>query len=184
MRTINLIGQVFGKLTVLSQAANSKFHSARWNCLCVCGKTPTVDSHSLRRGSTKSCGACMRGFSDETLSSKNHLYLKYKLTCAGKRGLSFTLSFEEFIHIVQQNCFYCDSPPGNCVKSHSTKNGFFYNGLDRIDNNKGYDIDNVRPCCVDCNYAKGTQMSEEFIDWVKKCYNHLKANNMLIEEAK
>ena len=47
------------------------------------------------------------------------------------------------------------------------------NGLDRVDNNKGYTIDNVVPCCKRCNYAKNNQTPREFKEWVKKVYNKM-----------
>ena len=36
-------------------------------------------------------------------------------------------------------------------------------GLDRVDNEKGYSIDNVVTCCEQCNVAKSTQTYEDFI---------------------
>ena len=58
--SLDLTGQRFGKLTVLSEACNytsPKGYTMRmWNCICDCGKTKTVYQNHLRRGITTSCG--------------------------------------------------------------------------------------------------------------------------------
>lgn len=51
---LNLIGHVYGRLTVLNHV-----EGARWRCVCECGEFVVTHSVSLRKGSTKSCG-CLR----------------------------------------------------------------------------------------------------------------------------
>lgn len=54
---INLVGQKFGKLTVLKRTENAKNRAAsRWLCKCDCGKEKIIRSDSLRNGNTQSCG--------------------------------------------------------------------------------------------------------------------------------
>lgn len=55
-RCIDLIGQKFGKLTVIERAKNSNNGKARWLCKCECGNEKTILSESLRKGKTSSCG--------------------------------------------------------------------------------------------------------------------------------
>jgi hypothetical protein len=57
---IDLIGQRFGLLTVISRAENDTYGQARWNCRCDCGGTSTVLSRSLRKNLSTSCG-CRQG---------------------------------------------------------------------------------------------------------------------------
>ncbi|MDD4624634.1 MAG: hypothetical protein PHX40_04625 [Bacilli bacterium] len=52
---IDLIGQRFGRLTVLERAEN-KNNNTMWKCICDCGKETIVDAYYLRNGNTKSCG--------------------------------------------------------------------------------------------------------------------------------
>ena len=57
-RTGDLIGEKFGKWTVISQAGCDTQGRAKLLCICDCGTQKTVDSYSLRSGGTKSCGLC------------------------------------------------------------------------------------------------------------------------------
>ena len=52
--TEDLSGQVFFRLSVLSQAPSKK--GARWVCKCECGNIKTISASNLRHGRTKSCG--------------------------------------------------------------------------------------------------------------------------------
>lgn len=56
---VNLMGQKFGKLTVLAPAENIGSRTA-WLCRCECGRETVVKTKHLRSGHTKSCG-CMYG---------------------------------------------------------------------------------------------------------------------------
>jgi hypothetical protein len=58
---------------------------------------------------------------------------------AKAKGKVFTLTLEEFKKVTSSPCYYCGGP--------LPKRG----GLDRIDNTKGYEPDNVLPCCIECN---------------------------------
>lgn len=52
---INLIGQKFGRLTVIEQALSRK-GKTYWKCLCDCGKYKEVQTRHLRNGKIRSCG--------------------------------------------------------------------------------------------------------------------------------
>lgn len=74
MRKINLIGQRFGRLVVLSQSRQMYGDRTAWECLCDCGEKTVVCGSSLKRGFTKSCGCLQK----ELLSKKQttHGYFK------------------------------------------------------------------------------------------------------------
>ena len=55
----DLVGQRFGKLTVIGREENSKHGNARWLCLCDCGNKKIIAAGNLRSGHTQSCG-CYR----------------------------------------------------------------------------------------------------------------------------
>lgn len=56
MQVVDLVGQKFGKLTVLGRSSQTSLSGAMWRCVCTCGATADVASLKLRRGKTKSCG--------------------------------------------------------------------------------------------------------------------------------
>lgn len=54
---IDLTGQTFGRLTVVSCAGQlGKAHSKSWHCLCSCGAQTCVLQTNLKTGHTTSCG--------------------------------------------------------------------------------------------------------------------------------
>ena len=61
MSKIDMTGRRYGRLTVVRPAEHIPGKQARWECLCDCGNTVSVDGYSLRRGMTSSCG-CLRRY--------------------------------------------------------------------------------------------------------------------------
>ena len=61
MKLIDLTGQKFGKLTVISRATDKKYNNPHWICSCSCGNIDNiiVSGNNLRQGRVKSCG-CLR----------------------------------------------------------------------------------------------------------------------------
>ena len=47
-----------------------------------------------------------------------------------------------------------------------------YNGIDRVDNKIGYELDNCVSCCIKCNKAKSYFGQDEFLNHIKKIYKH------------
>lgn len=80
-----------------------------------------------------------------------------------KRGLETTLTNDELRSIIENGkCIYC---------------GDTYNiGLDRIDNSKGHTLDNVVPCCYECNVARGNNFTHEEMLIIGKAIAKIKQN--------
>jgi hypothetical protein len=57
---VDLIGQVFTRLTVVSRAFNTKQGSAQWVCRCEDGNLITVRAANLRNQRIKSCGCLLK----------------------------------------------------------------------------------------------------------------------------
>lgn len=70
----------------------------------------------------------------------------------------FDLTMEQLSKIIQKDCFYCAKPP---AKSNSRRGKFRYNGLDRKNHNRGYTMDNVIPCCKECNGIRSNILTVE-----------------------
>lgn len=52
----NLIGERFGKLTVIEQVPSDKCGNRKWRCLCDCGGEHIATTGNLRSGRTTNCG--------------------------------------------------------------------------------------------------------------------------------
>lgn len=146
---LDLLGQRFGRLVVISEAENritkSGQYKAYWLCQCDCGKQVEVSTQNLRRG-TKSCG-CLRvelGREKRTHGLKNtrlySIWAGIKDRCHnpnskyweryGGRGIQvckeWRTDFMNFYHWAMDNGYDDELT------------------LDRIDNKRGYNPENCR----------------------------------------
>jgi len=144
-------------------------------CSCVEATIVKVALKSLKKGVTRSCGCFSREQHQlpKGIGGFNELLYRYRKG-AGYRGLSFDLNKQEFQTLTQSRCFYCHTPPSQTMSSRSsTLNGldhsaYTYNGIDRIDNAKGYALDNCVACCGLCNKLKSDLPQSVFIAACKK----------------
>ena len=60
MRTLDLHGDTYGRLTVIERAGKDAGGNLLWRCRCSCGNERTVICDNLRRGLTQSCGCQLR----------------------------------------------------------------------------------------------------------------------------
>lgn len=104
MTLIDLTGQKFGRLSVVSRAASDKRGEARWNCVCECGNTSAVLGSHLRSGRTQSCGCLAKEVLKERIKtmprrghfthngSKTRLYsiwINMKTRCFNKKNRAY-----------------------------------------------------------------------------------------------
>lgn len=151
----DLKGRTFSRLTVLKFAGKINDFPT-WLCECICGKLVKINSYKLLNGHTKSCGCLQKEsrMKSPGEAGLNAVIRGYKKN-AENRSLAWELSNDEVKTITSKNCFYCEKEPTNELKSHIGNNGrYLYNGIDRLDNYKGYTADNVVPCCYKCNVTK------------------------------
>lgn len=171
----DLTGKRFGFLTVIALTDKRDTTCRVWLVKCDCGKTKTVRSSRLISGDCTSCGSCShRKIYGE--SSMNQMISAYKAG-AQRRNLEYTLTDTEFQNLTHSTCYYCGQPPSNIRAKTSAYGEYVYNGIDRVDNSKGYTTTNVVPCCFTCNRAKDTMPKQEFYSWIKRVYNTLASRN-------
>ena len=164
----NLLGKRFDKLVVIKNVGSDKFDKASWMCLCDCGNSFFVSTGRLNKGDAKSCG-CIPLSKTGLKGAIVDVYNGYK-KAAKRRGILFNITPNDFEDLVYKNCFYCNTKPNNRRKSRFGDLDCIYNGLDRKDSSLGYELDNVVPCCANCNYAKSTMSVVEFITWAKRVF--------------
>lgn len=119
---------------------------------------------------------------------RNYLY-RSSARNAEERKHKFNLTYDEFISLVKQDCFYCGEKPRPASLDLLKKRGntkeptFYYNGIDRIDPSGDYDLENCVPCCPRCNYMKHTSTQQDFYSQIVKIYNHLGLSSTTIENT-
>lgn len=171
-KAINMIGEVSGKLVVTGPAPTVG-KRAYWMCHCECGNNVAVMGKLLRRLEVQSCGCLHAEQAPKNAkrlpvgeAARNQLYLIQKREAMKQRELQHTLTIEQFEYITQQNCYYCGVEPKQRHPKHSDRlNGCYtYNGIDRIDSDKGYILENCVPACGIHNRMKGTMSQAEFLE--------------------
>lgn len=188
-------GTIFGDLIVIKHIGSVKQANV-YLCKCNCGNLREVRATDLLRNYTNNCGC-------KNFIYKKHGNSKYEpressfrakaanYKChALKRNIDFDISYEYAVKLLSSNCFYCGSPPSNrynvrnrnrekskngigYAKSNSDGYDIYYNGIDRVDNTKGYVYGNVVSCCTKCNTAKLNYTLDEFKEWIRLLYNNL-----------
>jgi hypothetical protein len=56
---VNLMGQVFCRLSVVERAGSDRHKKALWRCVCTCGNETVVIGSGLIKGDVRSCG-CLK----------------------------------------------------------------------------------------------------------------------------
>lgn len=194
---VDMIDKVYNSWKVLKHShTNNKI--AYYICECLeCNTEHTVDGRNIRSGLSKRCVDCglrstaltQTGIKKSTKSSKQiaEFYLQKSMRGgARKRKKEWELTASQFVELIYDNCYYCGIAPNTTVnptrgmslqKTRELECFITYNGIDRVDSSKGYEVDNVVPCCEQCNRAKLDYSAQEFLSWVERVHNHQKAKN-------
>lgn len=109
----------------------------------VCRRNKDCDVYKKNPIKAKEYGASIKG-----------RYSKYKTT-AKIFDREFNISIEEFSTFWDKPCHYCKDPIAGI-------------GLDRIDSNIGYIIENIVSCCYTCNRMKMNLTNEFWFNHMKK----------------
>jgi len=182
-----IVGQRFGNLVVIEKLTSLETYRSWVMCLCDCGNKHKVIISNLKGGSVKSCG-CFRKEKTDKMAKGNKwkqipkgesgfkaIYRTY-IRNAKNRNLDFELAPDEFKVLITKNCHYCNRPPSNTSrKDHNEWSVFMYNGLDRVDQTKGYTKDNVLPCCKRDNYIRNTFLTVEETEVAVKAIEEFRA---------
>ncbi len=106
---IDLSGQKFGRLTVVSRAPNDKTRHIRWFCDCDCGKKNIiVYKDALLQGRQKSCGCLHKEVCRINAHENNRKTNKYDLS--GEYGVGYTFN--------TNNPFYFDLEDYEKIKNY------------------------------------------------------------------
>jgi len=187
--TPDLTGHRFGRFVVISHAGYNRHNRKTWVCRCDCGNEKVVDGINLKNSNTKSCGCLAselrklptgrkpKGILEFGIAAKNATIGHYRVS-AKRRGHVWNLLPDEAEAIFRSDCHYCGSAPCHYTKTKRMNGGFSYMGIDRADSSRGYDRDNVVPCCKRCNIAKNDMTYAEFVAWIERVHTRLLDNRV------
>lgn len=131
--------------------------------LCQCGALFKRRSNEKRKITCTRCKETPVSF-DAMIPLKS-IYNKYQAS-AWVREFSFNLDLPSFIQLVLSPCTYCGAGLSNRFRHR--KGILEYNGIDRQNNDQGYQVTNCVSCCKTCNVAKLDKTVDEFIFWARK----------------
>lgn len=181
------VGSTINNFTILRTEWINK--NKIWICLCACGTEKVFWKLSaIHKQQTCGCGLDNKGLTASQRRSVNSRMNSYR-SGAIKRGLTWSLSYEDFVDITTRDCVYCNAHPKDwdCISGApslqkdspniDSKNYLIkFNGIDRVDNNEGYTIDNCVSCCTSCNRAKSDLSLLEFKKHIERIYKCLFQN--------
>lgn len=172
-KRLKIQGRMFGKLLVLRPSRTNKRNNVLWFVRCKCGHEFEVEGHQLIRKTTRQCNSCrlkeLQRNNCKPDSALRSLFAQYR--CQAKRAKRpFKLTFSEFQRLTSLPCFYTGRVPLQIKKTPGSV--YKYNGIDRLNNAKGYIANNSVPCCGVINKMKGTLDSDAFIAICKEVAKH------------
>jgi hypothetical protein len=150
MKTLNLAGQKFGRLTVI-EFKDVKNENSRFLCKCDCGNEKIVYGNHLKTGNTQSCG-CMK---KENMSNLIHglhktrfyeIWRGIKTRCLNKNHRSYKYYGKKEIEI-SDDWLNFEKFKKDMYKSytkHCEKFGEKDTTIDRIKNTGNYTKNNCR----------------------------------------
>ena len=145
----NWIGKKFHKLTILESYSKEKYKDRKFLCVCDCGNKKITTIAKLKNGDVKSCGCLKKERMNKIMTvhglSSKELYREWqsiKTRCTNPNSKAYKRYGGRGINISDE---WKDNPE-KFISDIINKIGERPKGktLDRIDNNKGYSIENVK----------------------------------------
>ena len=85
----------------------------------------------------------IRNYQAEAKRNLENNWIMFQRSSIEKRNKELCLTKEQYFELIQKHCSYCNY-----------YNEEEINGIDRVDNSKGYILENCIPCCKHCNRMK------------------------------
>ena len=167
---VDYTGKKFGRREVLGFVDRDKHGHARWKVRCSCGHELVSLTQNLQR--TSGCPFC----SHKELRPYRRLRpyeILYNLLVSRTKRVGRTaeavrhsvlITYEQFVPFTSiYECHYC----GDKIvwSEHPRKGQTTAANLDRMDNNRPYELGNLVVCCLRCNKAKNTHFT--YAEWLQ-----------------
>jgi hypothetical protein len=168
-KPVDYTNKKFNKLTAINFSHSERKPWGRniryWSFKCDCGSLCIKESAKVAFGDIKHCGCENK----KKLQGEEHVaYAVFQDSYDDG-----DLTFEDFKWLSQQDCYLCSQWRPKTRKHRSKVDvSFSYHGLDRVDNSRSHDRDNVQPCCWPCNEMKKDKSLQEFLGEIEAIYKN------------
>lgn len=160
----NLVGDVFGWLTVIKEKRRDKNIGIMWECICKCEKISIVSTRDLKSGNTKSCG-CYRSWKNSGIRHHRYNHVLTNEERIKNRDVKENLVFRMSVFKRDDfTCKICGQRNGNHAAHHL--NGWSNFPEERFDVNNGVTL--CEPCHLDFHkkYGYGNNTKQQFIEFL------------------
>lgn len=161
------VGKKFGKLSVEKFSHRNKRGQSHWLCKCDCGKQKTIRGDHLLNKATKSCGCNQQGAGNHRWNGCGEIggwvWNNYKIN-ASRRNIPFKITVKDmWTKFLEQNRKCALTGELLQFSTCQSDNNGRTASLDRIDNTRGYEINNIQWVTKTINMAKGKLSQSDFL---------------------
>ena len=148
MKPLDLVGEKFGRLTVIERTEN-KGSKAAWKCICDCGGFTVAVSHDLISGHTQSCGCFQKEMTSKASKTHGMRFTKIYHVWQSMKDRCFNPNNKRFNDWGGRGITVCDEWKNDFQAfydhvsqlPHFGEEGY---SLDRINNDGNYEPGNVK----------------------------------------
>ncbi len=173
---IELTGKTIGKLLIIGDTGRRKSRRPIWKCKCECGNEIEVLGKYLLNGDTKSCGCITIGNAHNRTGYKelSGSYWAVIVTQAKRRGIPLEITIEQAYNLITFQNWKCKLTGESLKFANNIRDQRKEQtaSLDRIDNTKGYTLDNIQWVHKEINIMKNIFSQEKFKEWCLKVVNY------------
>lgn len=176
-----------------------------WLVKCTkCGRIQTQATSNMKRHKKDTCYFCEHPTAERNPKSNGgrkgganilpideRIYNYYKSRILQQNNKEtrkykeWDLSLSEYKDLIHKPCYYCGAEPStnnswnDTNKRKSTDEVVKINGIDRVDPNKGYNVENCVPCCKYCNRMKSDLSLTDFYNRISIIYLRSKGSTTI-----
>lgn len=174
MKLIDLTNKVFGQLTVIRKASESRYGRVTWECKCSCGNKVSVTGQHLTRlkNSVKSCG-CLKLIKGEAhrdwkgykkFSGAFFSRIRHGARTDLRPDLEFNVTIQYLHDLFEKQKGLCKYSGIKLTIPEKWNDKHYTASLDRIDSGKGYVEGNVQWVHKDVNKMKNSYKEDYFLE--------------------